>query len=1039
MIDDHEMSLKELLSENGFQWIDRKNPAMKFPTDFALIRAPGTTLEAVSDILGKIEVVRDVHAERIIEKDLKSVENNVDINVLEDRLTSFQPCNLDRNATAYKYCVKKRPGRILSRPTLGLDENFDSWHINNDSEIDRNRRKLQQTHSLPEAVRAVDVWNHGYSGKGVKVGVFDTGIKKDHPDVKNIDERTNWTHENTLDDGLGHGSFVAGVIAGIESGCPGIAPDVSLNTFRVFTNDQVSFTSWFLDAFNYAIATKMDLVNLSIGGPDYLDAPFVDKVREVTGAGIVMVSAIGNDGPFYGSLNNPADQDDVIGVGGISWDDSLASFSSRGMTTWELPLGYGRSKPDIVAPGKEVKGSRIAGGCRSLSGTSVASPVVAGAAALLISTVDSSKKGIVNPASIKQVLLEGAKNIEGLHIYEQGQGKLDVAASFEILQKYEPRASVVPAELNLAECELFWPHCKQPIYYSSMPLIFNATILNGMGVVGKLEGPPQWIPVDEGGKLLDVRFDFAEQLWPWSGHLALFIRVKPDGKGFSGEAKGKVAFTVISPPMKGESIPRRSSVVLPVTASIIPTPERTKRLLWDQFHSIRYPPGYFPRDDLSVRHDILDWHGDHLHTNFYEVYNSLRDAGYFIEVLASPLTCFEASNYGAIIMVDSEDEFYPEEISKLEKDVKDHGLGLIIFSDWYDLETLRNLRFYDDNTRSWWESATGGANIPALNDLLAPYGIAFAGGILDDTVKLDILGIKPFKMASGSSIGAFPSGGYLFNASSPVIKNSGRRLEQQNGQNRDHQSLENNSIHEEKFGAPVLGLTTVGSGRVIVYGDSNCLDSSHQKSKCYDFLLEVVQYATKRDSKLLNPLNRLNYNFGSLDPKDLPMRRDDFNFTEVSFVLQNQLVCYANSPLEHQGLVYQGPEANQPELPAIKVEKTKSHDYQANIEEVIDQEMTPTLSDTAGSWIETTEEMKHDPVLWLHGGQQPSDSKQSNAFSFPSFNLVRLSQVFSLIGGAALIALWSLGRRRKQNFQADGVLPNGTRNGRAYTLPIVRE
>ncbi len=141
---------------------------------------------------------------------------------------------------------------------------------------------------------------------------------------------------------------------------------------------QVSYTSWFLDAFNYAIATKMHVINLSIGGPDHLDKPFVDKVLEVTSNGIIMVSAIGNDGPLYGTLNNPADQNDVIGVGGINFENHLASFSSRGMSTWELPGGYGRAKPDVVAYGQGVLGSRIKGGCRPLSGTSVASPVVAG-------------------------------------------------------------------------------------------------------------------------------------------------------------------------------------------------------------------------------------------------------------------------------------------------------------------------------------------------------------------------------------------------------------------------------------------------------------------------------------------------------------------------------------------------------------------------------------------------------------------------------------------------------------------------------------
>lgn len=88
----------------------------------------------------------------------------------------------------------------------------------------------------------------------------------------------------------------------------------------------------------------------------------VVQVWEITANNIIMVSAIGNDGPLYGTLNNPADQNDVIGVGGIDYTDHVASFSSRGMSTWELPHGYGRVKPDIVAYGREVIGSKINGG-----------------------------------------------------------------------------------------------------------------------------------------------------------------------------------------------------------------------------------------------------------------------------------------------------------------------------------------------------------------------------------------------------------------------------------------------------------------------------------------------------------------------------------------------------------------------------------------------------------------------------------------------------------------------------------------------------
>ena len=110
---------------------------------------------------------------------------------------------------------------------------------------------------------------------------------------------------------------MAGVIASSKE-CLGFAPDAELHIYRVFTNNQVSYTSWFLDAFNFAIMKKIHVLNLSIGGPDFMDQPFVDKVWELTANNIIMVSAIGNDGPLYGTLNNPADQMDVIGVGAVT-------------------------------------------------------------------------------------------------------------------------------------------------------------------------------------------------------------------------------------------------------------------------------------------------------------------------------------------------------------------------------------------------------------------------------------------------------------------------------------------------------------------------------------------------------------------------------------------------------------------------------------------------------------------------------------------------------------------------------------------------
>ena len=85
---------------------------------------------------------------------------------------------------------------------------------------------------------------------------------------------------------------------------------------------------------------------------------------------------------------------------------------------------------------------------------------------------------------MKQALVEGATVIPGINMFEQGQGKLNLHTSQQILQAYQPRASVSPGALNLTDCPYMWPFCTQPIYANAMPLIFNATVLNGMGLTG---------------------------------------------------------------------------------------------------------------------------------------------------------------------------------------------------------------------------------------------------------------------------------------------------------------------------------------------------------------------------------------------------------------------------------------------------------------------------------------------------------------------------------------------------------------------------
>uniref|UniRef100_A0A8C7F771 Membrane-bound transcription factor site-1 protease n=1 Tax=Oncorhynchus kisutch TaxID=8019 RepID=A0A8C7F771_ONCKI len=742
-----------LKSSEALDWriVPRKNPASDFPSDFEVVQirqASHSSLLTLEDH----PYIKRVTPQRKVFRTL---------NYTPDLPDPGATCNNDTRWTQkWQSWQSSRP---LRRTSLSLAFGF--WHATGRHSSRRLLRAIPR--HVAQILQADVLWQMGYTGSGVKVAVFDTGLSEKHPHFKNVKERTNWTNEKTLDDGLGHGTFVAGVIASMRE-CQGFAPDSELHIFRVFTNNQVSYTSWFLDAFNYAILKKIDVLNLSIGGPDFMDHPFVDKVWELTANRVIMVSAIGNDGPLYGTLNNPADQMDVIGVGGIDFEDNIARFSSRGMTTWELPGGYGRVKPDIVTYGSGVRGSGMKEGCRSLSGTSVASPVVAGAVTLL------------------------------------------------------------------------------PIWQPYLP---------------------------QNGDHIDVAVSYSPVLWPWAGYLAVSISVAKKAASWEGIAQGHVMVTVASPAGNNSEVggEMTSTVKLPVKVKIVPTPPRSKRVLWDQYHNLRYPPGYFPRDNLRMKNDPLDWNGDHIHTNFRDMYQHLRSMGYFVEVLGAPITCFDASQYGTFMMVDSEEEYFPEEITKLRRDI-DKGLSLIVFSDWYNTSVMRKVKFYDENTRQWWMPDTGGANVPALNDLISVWGMAFSDGLYEgDFTMAD----HDMYYASGCSIAKFPEDGIVI---AKTLKDQGLEVLKQE-----------TAVVE---GVPILGMyqtPSEGGGRIALYGDSNCIDDSHRQKDCFwllDALLQYTSYSMTPPS-LIHSNSRVTPPTGTDRP--LPERLEGNHLYRYSKVLEAHL------------------------------------------------------------------------------------------------------------------------------------------------------
>eukprot|EP01041_Mallomonas_annulata_P003854 gene3854-7686_t len=758
----------------------------------------------------------------------------------------------------------------------------------------------------------------------IKIGIFDTGLHIKHPHFHNIIEQIDWTTDKTNNDYIGHGTFIAGIISSNYSKCKGISQYSDLFIFRIFDKYQLSYTSWFLDAFNYVLHRHLDIINLSIGGTDHSDEPFKDKINELAANGVIIVSAIGNSGPVWGGASSPGDQVDVLGVGGWHSGDRVSSFSSRGMTTSELALslslsqgGFGRVKPDILAPSIDIFSSSSSSptsgsyGCRLLSGTSVATPVVTGAIALLLSSVPREKwkrHNVRNIAAIKQILMSSAHRLSGPSIFEQGAGLLNITAANGLIQTHRPHVSVFPSRIsNLPEdCPYLRPWCTQRIFHTSQPLLANISILNSMGVIGyitkiewneeydqtsrsrsrnrnskndfkvHIDMPIQGVKeprsstssssssssstykvIELQGGVLDVKLDVNTLLWPWSGAMGIAIRVSPhQQKEFTGVVKGSLIITVDSSrhrsrhvdprddvsasesasDLMSASVPRIGQVALSVDVRVESRLPRSKRVLWDVFHGMSYPSAFVPRDDLSDDRDLFDSLGDHPFTNYLMAYEQLQELGYTVDILRSPWTCFDARHYSILIISDPEETFHPNEVNKLENDMRYNNLSVLIIGDWYDEQLLREASFMDDNTQSMWYPITGGANMHAINSLInrfdASLGMqAFSGRFTVGDAASSSSSQVSFK--TGNTLSRWPRGGALLVTGpgelSPVkavgLRASARPLQAVGGYLRVTSQSESGNR------------SATSSGRLVVFGDSHCMESdsgSHSHSHSHN-------------------------------------------------------------------------------------------------------------------------------------------------------------------------------------------------------------
>ncbi|NUT41214.1 MAG: S8 family serine peptidase [Thermoactinospora sp.] len=296
------------------------------------------------------------------------------------------------------------------------------------------RVKADLAESVP-MIGAPQAWAGGHDGAGVKVAVLDTGVDATHPDLAGrITDSRSFIPGEEVRDGHGHGTHVASTIAGSGAAAggkhKGVAPGVELIVGKVLSDGGSGSDSQIIEGMEWAAASGAKVVSMSLGGEatDGSDpmSQAVDALSASTGA--LFVIAAGNTGEAGAeTVATPGTAEAALTVAAVDKSDQWAAFSSQG------PRVGGGLKPDIAAPGVAIAAARAAGTSMgspiderytAANGTSMATPHVAGAAAIM-----AQRHPGWTGAQLKAALMSTAKD-DALSVYKQGAGRVDLATAY---------------------------------------------------------------------------------------------------------------------------------------------------------------------------------------------------------------------------------------------------------------------------------------------------------------------------------------------------------------------------------------------------------------------------------------------------------------------------------------------------------------------------------------------------------------------------------------------------------------------------------
>ncbi|WP_144480659.1 carboxypeptidase regulatory-like domain-containing protein [Cytobacillus oceanisediminis] len=333
-----------------------------------------------------------------------------------------------------------------------------------------------------EKIYAPKVWGqYGLKGKGIVVGIMDSGVDGNHEALKKNyrgrdgNGQYSWIDLSgqgykTPNDGFGHGTHVAGTAVGGGDGEPiGVAPEAEWIAAKIFNDGGSTTLSAIHQAFQWFMAPggdpskAPDVVNNSWGNANTYNLEFYEDVKAWVSAGIFPAFAAGNDGPGSQTIGSPGSFPETFAVGATDIYDQTAYFSSRGPVFWKDENGNEQRliKPDISAPGHKIYSAwpskRNEGKYNTISGTSMATPHVTGAVALLLQanpslTVDQIKETLKQTVRVEPHMGTLPNDSYGSGIINIYQAVTETAFAGELAGKLTDKAGKpIPGKLEVAE------------------------------------------------------------------------------------------------------------------------------------------------------------------------------------------------------------------------------------------------------------------------------------------------------------------------------------------------------------------------------------------------------------------------------------------------------------------------------------------------------------------------------------------------------------------------------------------------------------